>query len=169
MVIGISPIGSHGIGSFVEPVTTWESFSFCGGIGSSYIPTTFGAPGCYVDESDEYVPGYMSPTSPKLLCDGYFSDGISINIPISCLPGLSVEEANAVSGDWREIFQAILLMSNDWINSYSITGSFQTYDSFFLQNPNSKRSIFQYGIGEHNLFLEKFVVTYKASNLKEEN
>lgn len=109
--------------------------------------------------------------APNRVCENYFFDGTSIHIPISCLPGLTAEEANSVSGDWREIFQAFCLLNHDWYNLYKPSGGLdmQTYRSFKLDNPNARNSIFQYGIGELRTFLEEFNVTYKVSKLKDEN
>lgn len=109
---------------------------------------------------------YRSP--PVSICSGYTFDGTSITIPLACLPGLTALEADAVSGDWGDIFQSILLMSDDWITNLGIEIPV-AYDSFYLQNMNAKKSFFEHGIGEHNLFLEKFTVTYAASKLKAEN
>lgn len=110
---------------------------------------------------------YRAP--PSSVCSGYSFDGTSITIPLSCLPGLTAEEASVASGDWRDIFQSICLMSDLWVNTPRVVSTLQAYDSFYIHNPNSRRSLFQYGIGEHNVFLEKFAVTYQASRLKAEN
>lgn len=45
---------------------------------------------------------------PTTLIDGYASDGTNITLPIADLPGLTVAEANAATGDGREIVRAIL-------------------------------------------------------------
>lgn len=113
----------------------------------------------------------ISRFAPSRLCSSYLFDGTSISIPISCLPGLSVGEAHAVTGDWREIFQAICLLNHDWYEIFKPSSSLypDTYRSFKLENPNARSTIFQYGIGELRTFLEEFNVTYKVSKLKDEN
>ena len=45
--------------------------------------------------------------SPAAMWPGYSSDGTTISIPLSSLPGLTAGEANATTGDWREIMLAI--------------------------------------------------------------
>lgn len=45
----------------------------------------------------------MATISPSQLFPGYDSDGTSITIPLTALPGLSVSEADANTGDGREI------------------------------------------------------------------
>jgi hypothetical protein len=81
---------------------------------------------------------------PFLVWPGYSSDGTNITIPIADLPGLSAAEADATTGDWREILQAILRSSwqhedpiQDWFskpNTYTLfTKDFYrtTIDSYF--------------------------------------
>ena len=46
---------------------------------------------------------------PKDLFLGYESDGTSITIPIASVIGLTAAEADTVTGDWREVLQAVLL------------------------------------------------------------
>lgn len=62
----------------------------------------------YVRENINYVPTNMWP--------GYTSDGTNITIPIAEIPGLSVAEANAVTGDWRDVFQALLLNLDEYMD-----------------------------------------------------
>jgi hypothetical protein len=45
--------------------------------------------------------------APTAIFPGYSSDGTDITIPIADLDGLTAAEANATTGDWREIIYAI--------------------------------------------------------------
>lgn len=46
--------------------------------------------------------------APTEVWAGYSSDGVNITIPIANLTGLTVAEANATTGDWREIMLAFI-------------------------------------------------------------
>lgn len=128
-----------------------------------YIETT-----CGIAEFSGYA-GTITQTlnfSPGSVIPGYSCDGTNIIIPISSLPGLSVEEA---STDWREFFQAICLMDALWYEIFGVYYSPTTYRSWRNNNLNHKSEIYQYGVGELVTFLKHFSVTYAASKLKEEN
>lgn len=92
-----------------------------------------------------------TPTDPAIFSDlhyapvniwpGYTSDGDNIVFPIAELPGLSVNEAGAVTGDWREIFQSVLLSLSDYMdwakdNPISPYSRPQTLDIFVLEDWN---------------------------------
>ena len=67
---------------------------------------------------------------PFLIWPGYSSDGTSLTIPIAELPGLSVVEADAVTGDWREILQTIFRSS--WQHESQITDWFSKPDTYMI-------------------------------------
>jgi hypothetical protein len=46
--------------------------------------------------------------TPTLMWPGYSSNGTTISINIADLPGLSVADANTLTGDWRAIMLAII-------------------------------------------------------------
>lgn len=52
---------------------------------------------------------------PVNIWPGYAFDGVNITLPIAELPGLSVDEADTVTGDWRDVFQSILLSLSDYM------------------------------------------------------
>jgi hypothetical protein len=68
--------------------------------------------------------------APMLLFSGYVSDGTSITIPIADLIGLTAAEADAVTGDWREILQAILLHAVEYHRSFVWSERPRTYNAF---------------------------------------
>lgn len=45
--------------------------------------------------------------APTALFPGYTSDGTSITIPLAAIPGLTSVEANATTGDWRNVFLSL--------------------------------------------------------------
>lgn len=78
---------------------------------------------------------------PEELFPGYSSDGTSIIIPIAALPGLSVSEADAVTGSWLDIMQSIMLRADDALNEAHPINSMaqnrpQTISSFILEDWN---------------------------------
>lgn len=46
--------------------------------------------------------------APEDLWPGYTSDTTSLTIPISALPGLTAAEADATTGDWRNVLLALV-------------------------------------------------------------
>jgi len=77
--------------------------------------------------------GVLDATSrrrPKDLFLGYEFDGTSITIPIASVIGLTTEEADAVTGDWREILQAVLLRAVEYHRSFVWSEQFRTYNAF---------------------------------------
>lgn len=107
--------------------------------------------------------------SPNRVLPGYISNSNSIIIPIAVLPGLSVEEANSVSGNWIDIFQAICIANHNWLDIYPPIDAPATVDSWNNRNMNAKSSKFQYGVGELNTFLEHFTISYGIIKLVDEN
>jgi hypothetical protein len=74
--------------------------------------------------------GYGDSLSPVYVIDGYSSDGTNITIPIASLIGLTAAEADAITGDWREILQAILLKAVEHHRTYRWSLQPQTYNPF---------------------------------------
>lgn len=46
--------------------------------------------------------------APSALLPGYTSDGTNITIPLASLPGLTAAEADATTGDSREVIRAFM-------------------------------------------------------------
>lgn len=55
--------------------------------------------------------------APTAMWSGYSSDGTNITIPIAALPGLTSDEANASTGDWRNIVLALVSKAYDYYAS----------------------------------------------------
>jgi hypothetical protein len=62
----------------------------------------------------------VSLLAPRAAFYGYTFDGTSLSIPIADLAGLSAEEADAVTGDWRKILQKYVSESDDDPTMYKI-------------------------------------------------
>jgi hypothetical protein len=75
---------------------------------------------------------------PSSLFIGYSTDGTSITIPISTLSGLTAAEADATTGDWREVLQAILRRSFD-------------YSQLFVTTPRAEQAR-TYGIHKQDFY-----------------
>jgi hypothetical protein len=80
------------------------------------------------------IPAYR--TSPEQAIPGYSSDGTSITMPIASLVGLTSAEADTVTGDWREILQAILLRAVEYQNSFVWSDRPFTYRIFGVNQFN---------------------------------
>jgi len=80
----------------------------------------------------------FSELPPIALWPGYESDGTSITIPIASMIGLTAEEADAVTGDWREILQAVLLRSVEYHRSFTWSEQPRTYNAFGMNLLNSR-------------------------------
>ena len=50
---------------------------------------------------------------------GYGVIGDAIVIPVAVLPGVSVGDADAATGDWREFFQSLCLLAHDWLTGFA--------------------------------------------------
>lgn len=83
---------------------------------------------------------------PKDLFLGYESDGTSITIPIASVIGLTDAEADTVTGDWREILQAVLLRSVEYHRSFVWSERLRTYNAFGMNLPNSRTFDRHFGI-----------------------
>jgi hypothetical protein len=70
---------------------------------------------------------------PKDLFTGYGFDGTSISIPISSLLGITVEEADPVTGDWRELMRALLTTAHDYHKSFAWSARLRTFDGSMVQ------------------------------------
>jgi hypothetical protein len=78
-----------------------------------------------------------SKFKPLDLFVGYSSDGTSITIPISSVIGLTAEEADVITGDWREVLQAILLRAVEHHRSFTWSEQLRTYNAFGMNMLNS--------------------------------
>jgi hypothetical protein len=67
---------------------------------------------------------------PNSLFVGYAADETSLTIPIASLIGLTAAEADAVTGDCREILQAILLRAVEYHQSFVWSEQPRTYNAF---------------------------------------
>jgi hypothetical protein len=105
---------------------------------------------------------YGDRLSPIYLWDGYSSNGTNITIPIAQLPGLSAAEADAVTGDWREILQAILTSSLNHSKLYvkqSLVSQLDTYSIYRLN---------LYGRTTNSHFTVKFLTDMGEPNVAPE-
>jgi hypothetical protein len=75
---------------------------------------------------------------PNSLFAGYAADGASLTIPIASLTGLTAAEADAVTGDWREILQAVMLYCVEHHKEFQWSDQPRTYDAFKLDLLNSR-------------------------------
>jgi hypothetical protein len=82
------------------------------------------------------IPAYR--TSPEQVIPGYSSDGTSITLPIASLIGLTAAEADAVTGDWREILQAILLRAVEYHRSWTWHQQPRAYSPFGMNLLNRR-------------------------------
>jgi hypothetical protein len=73
----------------------------------------------------------ISLIAPRSVFYEYEFDGTSLSIPIADLIGLSVAEADAVTGDWRDIFKALLLSSTEYHYRFQWSIQPKTYEPFF--------------------------------------
>jgi len=87
-----------------------------------------------------FLSEYGDRLSPVYLWPGYDSDGTSITIPLAQLPGLSVAEADAATGDWREVLQAILVSSLDHSELYIKQSLASQLDTYKIYRKNFYRS-----------------------------
>lgn len=82
------------------------------------------------------IPAYR--LSPEQVLPGYSSDGTSITFPIASVIGLTSAEADAITGDWREILQAILLRAVEYHKTWEWSDQTRTYEPFVLNLLNSR-------------------------------
>jgi hypothetical protein len=81
---------------------------------------------------------YLTRWSPKYLFPNYSSDGTNITIPITSLIGLTAAESDVVTGDWREILQAILLRAVEYHKTWVWSEQPRTFDAFVADLLNSR-------------------------------
>lgn len=105
-------------------------------------PPTIGAEAKILVPSDAGI----SLLAPRAIFYGYEFDGTSLSIPIADLIGLSVEEADAVTGDWREVLQAILLTATEYHRSFQWSIQPRTYNPFGMNLLNSRTFDRHFGI-----------------------
>jgi len=89
---------------------------------------------------------YGTELSPGYVIEGYSSDGTNIIIPIASLVGLTAAEADAITGDWREILQAILLKAVEHHRTYRWSLQPRTYNPFGMNLLNSRTFDRHFGI-----------------------
>jgi hypothetical protein len=125
-VISISSIAFQDAAEFLVPAGTV--------VLSGYVGTPYCA--AFAPEPGEIaLTGYVGDPlntrfDPPLLWPSYASDGTSIIIPIADLIGLTAAEADATTGDWREILQAILLTAVEYHRSFTWSDQPRTYNAF---------------------------------------
>lgn len=74
---------------------------------------------------------------------GYSSDGTTITIPLADLFGqLTAEEADTVTGDWREITQALTLSAGVYYDTLSYSNRSKTFEFYNLSNYNARSARF---------------------------
>lgn len=64
--------------------------------------------------------------APTSIWPSYSSDGTNITIPIAQLPGLSAAEADAVTGDWREVMQTMVRTLNNYLEQIALSARTRT-------------------------------------------
>ena len=82
------------------------------------------------DRDPEQDSEILSEFAPKLVFPGYRANWTTVVIPIADLIGLTAEEADAVTGDWREILQAILLRAVEYHNAWTWSDRPRCYSPF---------------------------------------
>jgi hypothetical protein len=82
--------------------------------------------------------GQISYLAPSVLWPSYSFDGTAITISLDDFIGLSSAEADAVTGDWREVLQALLLWNCQFTASLAWSSKPKTFDSFVLNLLNSE-------------------------------
>ena len=80
----------------------------------------------------------VSLLAPRAAFYGYTFDGTSLSIPIADLAGLSAEEADAVTGDWRKILQSVFVYLVEYHKSFQWSIQPRTYDAFKIDLLNSR-------------------------------
>jgi hypothetical protein len=88
-----------------------------------------------------------------------------VTIPISALPGISSAEADATTGDWREILQSLFRVTDDWVNGLEPENAPKTVKSFMLEDWNRKNATF----GRHmkRSFTVQFITTSPPATVVE--
>jgi hypothetical protein len=76
--------------------------------------------------------------APRKVLPGYTNTPTTISIPIADLIGLTAAEADVVTGDWREILQAILLRAVEYHGSFVWSDQPRTYEPFGMNLLNSR-------------------------------
>jgi hypothetical protein len=99
---------------------------------------------------------------PTKLWSGYSSDGTNITLPIAQLPGLSVAEADAATGDWRDIIQAVILHSANYSKMYIDTPISEQLDTYKI----FKKDL--YGRMINSYFTVKFLTNMGEPNVAPE-
>jgi hypothetical protein len=124
---------------------------------------------CYITGSS-YAFGngsFLSRFSPQRVFPGLSSNGTSIIIPISSLPGISVEEAGTETGDWRKIFQSMLICLDEYLSGVDILVRPQTISSFLLENWNAEHRELDRGVRRN--FSARFNINYVMSKIVDED
>ena len=117
-----------------------------------------------VEENEE--PGFS--LAPVDFIPGYTSDGTNIIIPISSLLGLDSVESDEITGDWRKIFQSLLLLLHSGIQEIPVSERPKTVDVFMLDNWNAKSAMFEYGYGNKRTFQVSFNIKYAFQQIRDE-
>jgi hypothetical protein len=109
----------------------------------------------------------LSRFCPVFVLPGFTYTNDAIQIPLTALPGLSTEEADVITGDWREIAQALLLALNNYLASIRATVQPQTASVFLLEDYNARHR--ELGYGMKRKFTVTFTVNFTPSDLTAEN
>jgi hypothetical protein len=67
--------------------------------------------------------------TPTALWSGYSFDGTDLSIPLAALTGLTSAEANATTGDWREIMLAIISTAHTYYTALAAADKPQAFES----------------------------------------
>lgn len=109
----------------------------------------------------------FSRFAPKLIWPGFSSDTVNITIPIAELGGqLTAAEANATTGDMREVLQALLLSVDTYHNAMAAPDRPKTFQSNALVDWNyNHRSL---GRVIKREIWERIVVDYATRTVADE-
>jgi len=126
---------------------SWRELAPPGFVVASGAPASFQH--VRVEVQLEATPGGVSVTGlvadvkniktqlPRYLFPGYDFDGTTLSIPIADLLGVTAAEADAVTGDWREVLQAILLRAVEYHRSFTWSEQLRTYNAFVMNQLNN--------------------------------
>jgi hypothetical protein len=132
-------LGKHAIGTVSLGDTEW----LAGVLSSDEAQFTITADGTTL----EIIPNLkLYWLRPGFVIPGYSSDGTNITLPIASLIGLSAAEADAITGDWREILQAILLRAVEYHKTWVWSDQPRTYNPFGMNLLNSRTFDRHFGI-----------------------
>jgi hypothetical protein len=109
---------------------------------------------------------FVLSLAPVDVVSSYGFDGAHITIQIVSLPGVTAANANASTGDWRQLFQALCLITDDWLAGMPVASKPLAIRSFMLEDWRRKDPKF----GRHmkRSFAFDFTTKYPLMDVTEE-